>query len=92
MVFRMKIIIYDSKSNRISGTLSAAEKKIIDAEFDKAKPGDDLEIELLDKKGFISEKIINDVIEKLQVDNTGKGDFVIKGSDVEQFKKHLGLK
>ncbi len=58
----MKINIYNPNNNKISGTLTNTEKKIIDAEFSKAKPGDSLEIELLDKKGFISEEKVKEII------------------------------
>lgn len=58
----MKIINYSLDSNVITGELSKSEKKIIDTEFDKIKPGDKLEIEMLDKKGFIEKKIVKDIV------------------------------
>ena len=81
----MKIHIYNPDNGKMSGTLSDAEKKIIDAEFSKAKPGDSLEIELLDKKGFISkEEVLADIDKEL-------GDDVINRHSLERLKKSLGL-
>ena len=39
---------------------------------------------------YIDKERIKKVIEKLQVDESGKGDFVI--GDVKQLKKQLGIK
>ena len=52
----MRVINYSENSKLISGELTDKEKKIIDDVFNKANPGDKLEIELLDKKDFISEE------------------------------------
>lgn len=58
----MKVNVYNPDDNRIAGTLSDPEKKIIDKVFDNIKPGESMEIELLDKKGFISEEKIKTII------------------------------
>ena len=60
----MKIEIFNKDRKSIGGTLTDAEFKIINEVFEKAKPEDVLEIELLDKKGFISEKKVRDIIDK----------------------------
>ena len=63
----MLVTKWNPNSNLIAGELSPDEKKIIDAEFSKAKQGDKLEIELLDKKGFISEEKVREVLNKYDV-------------------------
>lgn len=58
----MKISTYNPNTKYISGTLSDKENKIIALEFEKVNPSHHMEIELLDKKGFIEEKKVRDAI------------------------------
>ena len=82
----MKITVFNPETKNIGGTLTDAEFKIIDEVFKKTNPEDGMEIELLDKKGFIEEKKVRDTIDKA-------GGY--KGGDWpsirEAIKKELGL-
>lgn len=73
----MKINIYNPDNGKISGTLSSQELIIIDAEFSKVKPGDGMEIELLDKKGFIEEEKISDVLNEVAISDLKNKDLII---------------